>query len=70
MKEKIWEVIKELLRYIVCALPGIIITWVSGQAWNPEVITISTMVLRAIDKILFDWNKDSKTVLSKGLTQF
>ena len=70
MKAKIWELVKELLRYIVCALPAIIITWLSGQQFNPEVIAIATMVLRAIDKILYDWNKNSKTVLSKGLTQF
>jgi hypothetical protein len=64
MKEKIWEAVKELLRYIVCALPAIVITWVSGQTWNPEVIAISTMVLKALDKILHDWG------ITKGLTRF
>jgi len=69
--QKIWEVVKELLRYVVCSLPAIIITWVSGQAWDPSVIAISTMALKALDKVLHDWGKaNGSTLLEGGLTRF
>jgi hypothetical protein len=70
-KAALWEAIKEPLRLLVIALLPLVVNWLSGQPWNTEFIAIAVIVLRAIDKILHDYGKESgNTVLEGGLTRF
>jgi len=70
-KSAVWEGVKELLRLVLIAAIPIIINWISGQAWNPEAITISIIIIRAIDKILHDVGKEAgNETLEGGLTRF
>jgi hypothetical protein len=70
-KSALWEAIKEPLRILVIALIPLLINWLSGQPWNTEFITLTVIVLRAIDKILHDYGKEAgNTTLEGGLTRF
>ena len=71
MKAKLWEATKELLRYIVLAIPALIISWLAQQSFNAEIVLIVTTILRFLDKVLHDWGKESgSTTLEGGLTRF
>jgi hypothetical protein len=70
-KEAFIEAIKEPLRLLVLALIPLLINWISGQAWDPQFITIVLIILRAVDKILHDIGKEvGNEVLEGGLTRF
>lgn len=70
-KSALWEAAKEPLRLLVIALIPLLINWLSGQAWDPQFITLTIIVIRAIDKILHDYGKESgNSVLEGGLTRF
>lgn len=70
-KSALWEAIKEPLRLLVIALIPLLINWISGQPWDPQFITIAIIVIRAVDKILHDYGKESgNSLLEGGLTRF
>ena len=70
-KAALWESVKELLRLVLITAIPVIINWISGQPWNPEAITITIIIIRAIDKILHDYGKETgNATLEGGLTRF
>lgn len=70
-KSALWEAAKEPIRLLVIAIIPLLINWLSGQAWDPQFITLTIIVIRAIDKILHDYGKESgNTTLEGGLTRF
>lgn len=70
-KSALLEAAKEPLSPFVIALIPLLINWLSGQAWNTEFITLTIIVLRAIDKMLHSYGKEAgNATLEGGLTRF
>jgi hypothetical protein len=70
-KTALLEAAKEPLRLFVIALIPLLINWLSGQAWDPQFITLTVIVLRAIDKMLHSYGQEAGNEnLSKGLVRF
>jgi len=70
-KTALWEAVKEPLRWLIIAIIPVLVNWISGQPWNPQLITYGVIVLRMIDKILHDYGKEAgNELLEGGLTRF
>lgn len=70
-KSALLEAAKEPLRLFVIALIPLLINWLSGQAWDPQFITLTIIIIRAIDKVLHDYGKEAgNATLEGGLTRF
>lgn len=75
MSQNIWKVLfesaKEPLRIFVLAIIPTIISYLSTSGFDPLIVSIGTVILRFIDKFLYEMGKaNGNTVLEGGLTRF